>query len=66
MHALHQRPQSGDGFNVLEEALARKAARFSKVQPWQDFVVEDDRVITGQNPASAHSVATAMVKQLGF
>ncbi|RPH20532.1 MAG: type 1 glutamine amidotransferase domain-containing protein [Alteromonadaceae bacterium TMED7] len=49
---------------LLEEALARKAARFSKVQPWQDFVVEDDRVITGQNPASAHSVATAMVKQL--
>tara|TARA_B100000614_G_scaffold152356_2_gene135001 strand:- start:6785 stop:7459 length:675 start_codon:yes stop_codon:yes gene_type:complete len=50
---------------LLEEALARKAARFSKVQPWQEFVVEDDRVITGQNPASAHSVATAMVKQLG-
>ncbi|MCP4059916.1 MAG: type 1 glutamine amidotransferase domain-containing protein, partial [Pseudoalteromonas sp.] len=49
---------------LLEEALARKAARFSKVQPWQEFVVEDDRVITGQNPASAHSVATAMVKQL--
>ena len=50
---------------LLEDALARKAARFSKVQPWQDFVIEDDRVITGQNPASAHSVATAMVKQLG-
>ena len=51
---------------LLEEALARKAARFSKVQPWQDFVIEDERVITGQNPASAHSVATAMVKQLGY
>jgi putative intracellular protease/amidase len=50
---------------LLEEALARKAARYSKVQPWQDFVIEDERVITGQNPASAHSVATAMVKQLG-
>ncbi|MFC3200560.1 type 1 glutamine amidotransferase domain-containing protein [Alteromonas oceani] len=50
---------------LLEEALARKATRFNKVQPWQEFVVEDDRVITGQNPASAHSVATAMVKQLG-
>lgn len=49
---------------LLEEALARKAARFSKVQPWQDFVIEDERVITGQNPASAHSVAGAMVKQL--
>ena len=50
---------------LLEEALARKAVRFNKVQPWQEFVVEDDRVITGQNPASAHRVATAMVKQLG-
>ena len=50
---------------LLEEALARKAARYSKVQPWQDFVIEDDRVITGQNPASAYSVATALVKQLG-
>ena len=50
---------------LLEEALARKATRFNKAQPWQDFVIEDERVITGQNPASAHSVATAMVKQLG-
>ena len=50
---------------LLEEALARKAVRFNKVQPWQDFVIEDDRVITGQNPASAYSVATALVKQLG-
>ena len=49
---------------LLEEALARNAARFSKVQPWQEFVVEDGRVITGQNPASAHGVARAMVGQL--
>lgn len=51
---------------LLEEALARKAARFSKVKPWQVFVVEDGRVISGQNPASAHDVAKAMVKQLGI
>lgn len=50
---------------LLEEALARKAARFNKVKPWQDFVIEDGRVISGQNPTSAHSVAEAMVKQLG-
>ncbi|MAD45443.1 MAG: type 1 glutamine amidotransferase domain-containing protein [Oceanospirillaceae bacterium] len=51
---------------LLEEALARKAARFSKVKPWEDFVIEDGRVISGQNPTSAHSVAKAMVKQLGL
>jgi len=49
---------------LLEEALARKAARFNKVKPWGSFVIEDDRVITGQNPASAHAVGEAIVKQL--
>ena len=47
---------------LLEESLARTAVRYNKVQPWQEFVVEDDRVITGQNPASAHGVAKAIVK----
>jgi putative intracellular protease/amidase len=49
---------------LLEEALARKAALFSKVKPWNVFIVEDGRLITGQNPASAHAVANAIVKQL--
>ncbi|MDV2081159.1 type 1 glutamine amidotransferase domain-containing protein [Marinobacter xestospongiae] len=49
---------------LLEEALARTARRYSKVQPWQELVVEDDRVITGQNPASAHAVGAALVQRL--
>ena len=49
---------------LMEEALTRKAARFNKIQPWGSFVIEDDRVITGQNPASAHAVGEAIVKQL--
>jgi len=49
---------------LLEESLARTAGRYSKVQPWNVFVVEDQRVITGQNPASAHGVAVALVKKL--
>ncbi|MBW2941721.1 type 1 glutamine amidotransferase domain-containing protein [Zhongshania aquimaris] len=49
---------------LLEESLARNAARYSKVQPWGVFVVEDERVITGQNPASAQAVGEALVKQL--
>lgn len=49
---------------LLEESLARSAARYSKVQPWGVFVVEDERVITGQNPASARAVGEALVKQL--
>jgi putative intracellular protease/amidase len=49
---------------LLEESLARSAARYNKVQPWGEFVIEDGRVITGQNPTSAHAVGVALVKQL--
>lgn len=49
---------------LLEEALTRNSARYSKVQPWGVFVVEDDRVITGQNPASAHAVGEAVARLL--
>ena len=49
---------------LLEEALARKAAKYSKVQPWHELVIEDNRVITGQNPASAHAVGEALATLL--
>lgn len=49
---------------LLEESLTRNAARYSKVQPWGEFVIEDDRVITGQNPSSAHAVGEAVMKLL--
>ncbi|MCV6589017.1 MAG: type 1 glutamine amidotransferase domain-containing protein [Marinobacterium sp.] len=49
---------------LLEEALARNAARYSKGQPWHELVIEDDRLITGQNPASAHGVGKALLAHL--
>lgn len=49
---------------LLEESLTRTAAKYTKVQPWQEFIVEDGRFISGQNPASARAVAEAVVKQL--
>ena len=49
---------------LMEESLARTANRYSKVQPWGEFVIEDDRIITGQNPASAKAVGKAIVKHL--
>lgn len=49
---------------LLEEKLARQSAQYTKKQPWSEFVIEDGRVITGQNPASAGAVAKAVVKQL--
>jgi len=49
---------------LLEESLSRKAARFSKAQPWHELVIVDERVITGQNPTSAHAVGKALVTSL--
>jgi putative intracellular protease/amidase len=49
---------------LLEESLTRKAAKYTKVKPWGVHIVEQDRVITGQNPASAAAVGKAMVAKL--
>ncbi|GIU39861.1 type 1 glutamine amidotransferase domain-containing protein [Shewanella colwelliana] len=49
---------------LLEEALTRTAARYNKVQPWNEFVIEDNRVITGQNPASASAVGKAIAAHI--
>ena len=49
---------------LLEESLTRMAAKYTKVQPWNEFVVEDGRVITGQNPGSAKAVGEGIVRRL--
>lgn len=49
---------------LLEESLARLAAQYSKKQPWQVNVIDDDRVISGQNPQSAKGVGEAIVSRL--
>ncbi|WP_339771178.1 type 1 glutamine amidotransferase domain-containing protein [uncultured Paraglaciecola sp.] len=49
---------------LLEEALTRRAGQYSKIAPWGEYVVKQDRVITGQNPASAGAVGQAMVERL--
>lgn len=49
---------------LLEEKLVETAKSFTKIAPWGEHVIIDGRVITGQNPASAHAVGKAMVKSL--
>jgi putative intracellular protease/amidase len=49
---------------VLQESLEQAAADYSKVDEWQEHIVIDGRLITGQNPASAHAVGKAMVEAL--
>ncbi|MCJ8337374.1 MAG: type 1 glutamine amidotransferase domain-containing protein [Pseudomonadales bacterium] len=49
---------------LLEEALTRNSGSYHKVAPWGEHVIVDQRLITGQNPASAAAVAKAMIKAL--
>ncbi|MCE7995681.1 MAG: type 1 glutamine amidotransferase domain-containing protein [Roseivirga sp.] len=47
---------------MLDAALAHQGALFSNTTPFNNYVVTDGKLITGQNPASATSVAIEMMK----
>lgn len=50
---------------LTENELIARGARYQKAeQPWDAFVVEDSRVITGQNPASGGAVAERLIAAL--
>ncbi len=49
---------------VLEDALKQAAKRYINVQPWDEFIIQYDRLITGQNPASAAAVGRALVETI--
>jgi len=46
---------------LLETRLVERGARFEGAAMWQEKVVVSERLVTGQNPASAAGVAKAMV-----
>jgi putative intracellular protease/amidase len=49
----------------LQDELKKLGANYSIAEkPFDAYVVEDDRLITGQNPASARGVAEAIVAKL--
>ncbi|MBL0740931.1 type 1 glutamine amidotransferase domain-containing protein [Chryseolinea lacunae] len=45
---------------LLEDMLKEKGAHYVHADDWQPFVVTDGTLITGQNPASAHAVASKL------
>jgi len=49
---------------LLESKLIERGALFTKAGVWQEKVVVSDRLITGQNPASAEAVGKAIVELL--
>lgn len=50
---------------LLADALTERGARHEPAPDWQPQVVVDDRLVTGQNPASAAPLAEQVVALLG-
>jgi putative intracellular protease/amidase len=46
---------------LLETRLREAGAAFSSGEPWAPFVVVDDKLVTGQNPASSTQAAQKVV-----
>jgi putative intracellular protease/amidase len=49
---------------MLESKLIERGAQFEKSGLWQSHITTDQRVITGQNPASAGGVGLAVLAEL--
>lgn len=49
---------------TVEDTLRAKGANFVKGDPHSEFVVRDERIITGQNPQSAVAVANQMIEMI--
>lgn len=49
---------------LLESRLIERGAKFEKSGLWKSHVVVDQRVVTGQNPASAKSVGQATLGEI--
>jgi putative intracellular protease/amidase len=49
----------------LESALVAEGAKYDSADVWQEKVVVDGRLMTGQNPASAGALGRAIVEALG-
>jgi len=49
---------------LVEDMLTKNGGIYSKEADWQPYAVQDNLLITGQNPASSERVANLLIKQL--
>ena len=49
---------------MLESKLRRLGAYFNEAAPWNENVIVDENLITGQNPESSKKLAQAVIKKL--
>lgn len=49
---------------LVEDVLKEKGGNYSKGPDWQPYVLTDDKLVTGQNPASSEEAAKALLALL--
>ncbi|UMB75501.1 type 1 glutamine amidotransferase domain-containing protein [Dickeya fangzhongdai] len=49
---------------LIEDEFQKLGGLYSKGPDWHPYLVEDGKLVTGQNPASSEAVAKALLKQL--
>jgi putative intracellular protease/amidase len=49
---------------LLEDKLKERGGIYEKANPWQEHIVIDQRLVTGQNPQSAKAVGHAILRLL--
>ena len=49
---------------LLEDKIVGLGGKYTKAGPWQEKVVVDGKLITGQNPASAGPIGKAILEAL--
>jgi len=49
---------------LLEDELIKRGAEYQKAQDWHPFAVQDDLIITGQNPASSVLAAEKLLNHI--
>lgn len=49
---------------LIEDTFIAQGANYQKGADWGPFILEDGKLITGQNPASSEGVAKALIAQL--
>ena len=50
---------------LVEDMLKANGADYTRAADWQEHVVTDGRLVTGQNPASSEATARALLALLG-
>ncbi|HCI30867.1 MAG TPA: type 1 glutamine amidotransferase domain-containing protein, partial [Psychrobacter sp.] len=49
---------------LVEDVLKANGGNYEKAADWEEFVVEDGLLITGQNPASSEEAAKRLINKL--